>query len=205
MPEMSIWGDYSPSAILFLSLFFVLGFMLAILWLAWWILLRNTSCPSPYTGEPLRKAADLPYYTRSKVYRFMAEFSGYDNRQIELRKAAYCRETGRIFPNAINWYGTIRVDWSFIRKRFPGHYVSWGSLSKEMRDEVMQAHDSLEGFQTDVSSPQPQPHKIEPEYARSVPGPLYVDPVSLVLVGWQVVPETDLEVLIVQKPKPKPY
>ena len=33
------------------------------------------------------------------------------------------------------------------------------------------------------------------------PGPLYVDIETKVLLGWKVVPGTDLEVLIVQKPK----
>jgi hypothetical protein len=46
----------------------------------------------------------------------------------------------------------------------------------------------------------PQPTLIEAKYAFTKPGPLYVDISTNVLVGWQIVPDTELEVLVVQKP-----
>ncbi len=69
---------------------------------------------------------------------------------------------------------------------------------------MIDRHESLEGFQIELSSKTANPRAIEPQYALAQPGPLYVDIDSLVLVGWKSVPYTDLEVLIVQRPKPIP-
>lgn len=159
---------------------------------------------SPYSGLPLRKASDLPYGSAEKVLRYLYELHQYDNRIISLRKAALCRETGRIFPNCINSWGVIKVDWNFLQKRCPGNYVSWGSLTDSQQEAVRSLHDSLEGFQTNFSSPNPSPRAIDPEYAFAKPGPLYVEPTTKVLIGWQTVPGTIFEVLVVKHPK-KPY
>lgn len=161
---------------------------------------RRPDSQSPYSHMPLRRAGDLSYYTKEKVLRFLYNMYQYDNRIFEFEKAAFCRETGRIFPNAVNWYGKIDVDWTFLQKRYPGRYVSWGSLTSEQQEAVRYAHESLEGFQIEFSSPLPQPRAIEAKYAFSVPGPLYVDIETSVLLGWKEVPDTEVEILIVQKP-----
>src|SRR5262249_24979434 len=135
-----------------------------------------------------------------KALKFLYEMHQYDNRLFEIKKAALCRETGRIFPDAVTWYDTIKVDWSFIQKRHPGTYVSWGSLSDAQKNSIRAIHESLEGFQTMDSSLNPSPRMVEAKYVFEKPGPLYVDIERGVLVGWQCVPDTELEVLIVQKP-----
>lgn len=155
---------------------------------------------SPYSRLPMRRAGELSYDSKVKVLRFLYNMHQYDNRIFELEKAAICRETGRIFPNAVTWYGVIKLDWTFLQKRYPGSYVSWGSLTEEQQEIIRAAHDPLTGFQTEFSSPISQPKSIEAKYAFSKPGPLYVDIDTKVLVGWQCVPESDLEVLVVQKP-----
>lgn len=119
----------------------------------------------------------------------------------DFEKAALCRETGRIFPNAVSWLGIIKVDWTFLNKRYPGNYVSWGSLSDSQQEMIRSYHHSLEDFQTEISCKEPAPSKVDPESAASIPGPLYVDLDTKVLLGWKSVPLTDLEVLVVQKPK----
>ncbi|QLH35517.1 MAG: hypothetical protein HWD61_04665 [Parachlamydiaceae bacterium] len=88
-----------------------------------------------------------------------------------------------------------------MQKRYPGKYVSWGSLSDEQKEIIRLSHHSLEGFQTEYSSSIPAPSQIEPMYANAVPGPLYVDLDTQILLGWKQVPLTDLEVLVVQNPK----
>jgi hypothetical protein len=118
-----------------------------------------------------------------------------------LKKASICRETGRVFPNSVTWYDKIDLDWTFLQKRYPGVYVSWGSLTDEQQEVIRNSHHSLEGFQIEFSSPYPSPKQIEAKYALARPGPLYVDIHTKVLLGWKSVPDTDLEVLIVQKPK----
>lgn len=124
----------------------------------------------------------------------------YDNRIFDVKKAAICRETGRIFPECITWYDTIKVDWTFIQKRYPGTYVSWGCLTEAQQEAIRDVHETLDGFQTRFSSQTPSPRLVEAKYAFEKPGPLYVDVTTGVLVGWQCVPDTELEVLIVQKP-----
>ena len=155
---------------------------------------------SPYTGLPLRRATSLSFYSAEKVLHYLYDYQQFDNRIFKLSRAAFCRETGRIFTSCISWLDTVHVDWNFLQKRHPGNYVSWGSLNPDQKKAIRDSHDSLDGFQTDESSPTPSPRAVEPEYAYTKPGPLYVDLYTRVLMGWKVVPDTELEVLIVQKP-----
>ena len=165
-----------------------------------WIGGTQPASPSPYTGKPLRRAIDIPWDTKAKVLKYMFERTDYANQIISFEHAALCRETGRIFPKCVTWYGAIRVDWRFLNKRYPGDYISWGSLNKEHQKEIRQMHHSMDGYQTHYSSQNSSPNRIEEEYALMKPGPLYVDPATGVLLGWKCVPDTDIEVLIVQRP-----
>lgn len=195
MPDAGDWGFLLP-------LLLIIGFILLI-GAFWWGLKssQRSKSLSPYTGLPLRKASELPYYSAERAIRFMSGIRQYDNPVFSLKQAGFCRETGRLFPNCLTIWGSIDIDWNFLQKRYPGVYVSWGSLNKEQREELRYAHEyQLEGFQTAFSSPTPSPRAIEPEYAYSKPGPLYVDLETKVLLGWKQIPETFLEVLIVQKP-----
>lgn len=186
-------------AILVLVVF--LAFFALFLFNIW--LSRQPDSLSPYSHFPLRRASDLSYESKEKVLRFLYYHFQYDNRIIEFNSSAFCRETGRIFTHAITWYDKIRVDWTFIQKRFPGRYVSWGSLTEQQQESIRQLHDCVEGFQTEFSSPNSQPNAIEAKYAFAQPGPLYVEIDTKTLVGWKIVPGTELEVLIVQKPQRK--
>lgn len=161
---------------------------------------RREASLSPYTGLPLRRASGLSYAATEKVYRYLYEMHQYENRIFDLRKAALCRETGRLFPNCVTWYDVIQVDWTFINKRFPGNYVSWGSLNDDQQTALRNVHESLDAFQTAFSCGHPSPRQIDAQYVYEKPGPLYVDVNTGTLVGWQCVPDTQLEVLIVQKP-----
>lgn len=194
MADEGIWV-IMLSALIFLSLFI----LAALFWIGWRMTRRSLSI-SPYTGVPLRRAAEISYYSAEKVLKYLYDLQQYDNRIFRLSRAAFCRETGRIFQECVTWYDVIHVDWNFLQKRFPGNYVSWGSLSKELKEFIRESHDTLEGFQTKESSPTPAPRMIEPDYVYTKPGPLYVDPVTKVLLGWKQVPGTEFEVLIVQKP-----
>lgn len=195
MPDTDVWAVLLPLLLIFAFILLIGVF--------WWGLKtsQRSKALSPYTGLPLRRASELPYYSAERVIRFMSQIKQYDNPVFRLSQAAFCRETGRIFPDCVTIWDSIDVDWNFLQKRYPGLYVSWGSLGKEQQEEIRHAHDHmLEGFQTAFSSPTPAPRGIEPEYAYTRPGPLYVDLETKVLLGWKQVPETFLEVLIVQKP-----
>lgn len=194
-------GVVTTIQVVFFSLAVLAAFFLlfAAYIVAWWLRRREVTL-SPYTGMPLRRATSLSYYSMEKVLKFLYVMHQYDNRIFEIKKAALCRDTGRIFPDALTWYDVLKVDWSFIQKRYPGTYVSWGSLSEEQQNAIRALHDTLDGFQTAFSSQIPSPRLIEAKYAFEKPGPLYVDIETGVLVGWQCVPGTELEVLIVQKP-----
>lgn len=161
---------------------------------------RTPGSMSPYSRQPMRKGGDLPYSSKVKVLRFLYDMHQYDNRIFEFETAAVCRETGRIFPKVVTWYGVIKLDWTFLQKRYPGKYVSWGSLTEERKEFIKDAHEPLTGYQTEFSSAIPQPKLVEAKYAFAKPGPLYVDIETMVLLGWQCVPDSDLEVLVVRKP-----
>lgn len=183
------------AAVIFIAFFF----LIALFWFGWRMTQRSHSV-SPYTGVPLRRMTEISYYSAERILKYLYDLHQYDNRIFKLKRAAFCRETGRIFQDCITWYDVILVDWNFLTKRHPGHYVSWGSLTKETQDAIRDAHSSIDEFQTAESSPTPSPRMIEPEYAYTKPGPLYVDPETKTLLGWKQVPGTEFEVLIVQKP-----
>jgi hypothetical protein len=199
---MDYQGVLSPVEVMWFSLAILLTFTLlvAVFFIGTWVT-RNQIALSPYTKKPLRLGSNIPYQTAEKVLRYLFFMRQYDNRMFDVRKAAFCRETGRLFPNAVSYFDTIHVDWTFLEKRYPGSYVSWGSLSEEQQEMIKRSHHHLDGYQTEFSSRKSAPSQIEPEYAYKVPGPLYVDLETRVLLGWKIVPETELEVLIVQKPK----
>lgn len=198
-----ILAEIHQSDIVLFSVIILLVFFLIFLSFVfgYWVR-RHYCCPSPYTGSPMRRASELPFQGAKKVLQYLFDMHEYDNRIFELKRSAVCRETGRIFPNCITWFNTMQVDWSFLHKRYPGNYVSWGSLSDIQKANIRDDHESLENFQTKKSCPLPAPSDIETQYVFTKPGPLYVDINSRVLIGWQCVPGTELEVLIVQKPKP---
>lgn len=188
------------NVMLFAFAFLLAFFLLFGVFIVSWRLSNRPNSLSPYSGMPLRSATNLSYYSGEKVVSYMHSYHQFDNRVFNLRKAAFCRETGRLFPDCMTWYGSIKVDWSFLQKRYPGTYVSWGSLTHKQQEAVRSSHGSLDGFQTAFSSSNPSPRLVEPEYAFAKPGPLYVDLEARVLLGWKIVPGTEIEVLIVQKP-----
>lgn len=195
-------GTLTSYDVVWFSFAVLCGFFVVVLsfFAHFWITKRQVTL-SPYTKKPLRLGSTIPYQTAEKVLRYLFFLREYDNRMFDVRKAAFCRDTGRLFPSAVSYFDTIFVDWSFLEKRYPGSYVSWGSLSKDQQEMIRMAHESLDGYQTEFSSRKSSPREIELEFALKVPGPLYVDLETKVLLGWKIVPDTDLEVLIVQKPK----
>lgn len=182
---------------LLLLVFLLLGLGLFIL--GWWIQNQRDS-PSPYTGSPLKRGEYLSFFAKEQILKYLYDYYSYENPLFKLKNAALCRETGRIFPNALTWYNTLYVDWNFLNKRYKGQYVSWGSLTLEQQDALRKLHGAMKGYQTAFSSRNPSPRLLEPMYAYTKPGPLYVDVATSTLLGWKCVPGTDYEVLIVQKP-----
>lgn len=198
-PEVAEYGlraDVVWVALLILSIF---GVIFGLILVGWWVQ-RQRDSVSPYTGSPLQRAEYFTFYAKEQILRFLYEHHSYDNKMFKLNKAAYCRDTGRIFENAVTWYDKVFIDWSFLQKRLPGNWVSYGSLSEDQKLKLKRIHGSFRGFQTTFSSQRPSPRDVEPDYALAKPGPLYVDIDKYTLMGWKIVPGTDFEVLIVQKP-----
>lgn len=192
----------TESDVILFSVVVLTAFVLLIVaaWVGHWI---SSQPPSlcPYTGKPLRHCSDLSYFVKEQVLRYLFFLRQYDNRIFDLERAAFCRTTGRIFPDARTWYGVLRVDWNFLKKRYPGEWVSWGSLTEAQQEAVREAHHKLEGYQMEYSCPEASPKQVTPEYALAIPGPLYVDLETKNLLGWKAVPDTEFEVLILTKPR----
>lgn len=202
IPDPLVIDPYEFTNVIFIG-FTILGaslLMLLFVWLGWRASFRRPP-QSPYSHAPLRKATELPYATIGKIYLFMTGLHQYDNRMFNIRRAAFCRETNRVFSDFVTFTGRIRWDWSFLHRRYPGTWVSWGSLTLEQQKEIRRVHPTLAGFQTKISSPYPSPRQITAEFSHIGPGPLYVDLETQELLGWKVVPGTEVEVLVVQKPR----
>lgn len=197
IPEIS--SGYSDIALVALLLVLIVAALCFAIFLGWWLSKQRDSL-CPYTGAPLKRGEYLSFYAKEQILRFLYEHHSFENRMFKLNKSALCRDTGRIFPDAMTWYDTLYVDWNFLQKRYPGNYVSWGSLSKDQQDAVKRAHGSLAGFQTNFSSPSSSPKDIAPDFVFMKPGPLYVDLGTMIVLGWKLVPGTDFEIMIVQKP-----
>jgi len=195
--------EVSPVQVVLFAVF-LLTFFVGLLFYAYIDHLRKkTELKSPYTAAPLFSASLLPFESKKKIVRYLQRNGRFHNRPFLFSKAFVCRQTGRVFSDCANWLGIPHLNWSFIQKRCPGVFVSWGSLSEEQKSYIYSLHESLEGFQTVYSSRNPLPKNVGKEFVLQKPGPLYVDLGSGVLIGWQQIPETELEVLIVQKPKAK--
>lgn len=200
-PGFINYADVYGFALVIATLVGGLALLGAILWVGWFYSTRRTFHHSPYSELPLRHCRDLSYASIGKIYLYLTGLRQYDNRMPNIHRVVVCRETGRVFPDAVDWLGRITLDWSFLQRRYPGAYVSWGSLTYRQQQVIREAHTTLAGFQTEQSSAHPSPRMIEAEFALAKPGPLYVDLDTLTLLGWKLVPGSDLEVLIVQKPK----
>lgn len=160
---------------------------------------------SPYTKQPLRYGEDVKLSSVEAVMRFLHyDVGGFDNKVFAMKKAMVCRETGRIFQDSVNIFGRAKVDWTFLQKRCPGTWISWGSLTDEQKQDVLDSQGKVEGFQLERSCPHPSPRAVTEEYIYLKPGPLYVDLKTKALLGWKCVPGTFFEVLVVQRPGDKP-
>lgn len=187
-------------AVVFATLVGILSFLAGILVIGWALTTTVKYPKCPYTGLPLQPAFAIPLPTKQKIYAYLRDFGGFDNRPFRFAKAAFDRESGRIFQDCVDWKGKMELDWTFLLKKYQGQWISWGSLSEEMKRKVKERHSTIDGFQTERSSPEPSPTKVESMYVYTKPGPLYVDINSMVLMGWKLVPDTSVEVLIVQQP-----
>ncbi|MEC7839468.1 MAG: hypothetical protein VX777_05475 [Chlamydiota bacterium] len=196
----------TKAQVLFFSFFILFIFSaFAVLAVVTYRLQNQKRSLCPYTNKPMWRGEDVPLSSVEKIMRFLYyKVHSYENRVFPMRRAMVCRDTGKIFPFCVSWWGFQTVDWKFLQKRYPGVYVSWGSLSKEQKDEIKKYHRSLEGFETEFSSMNPSPRDVEKRFAYSKPGPLYVDLDTKVLLGWKCVPDTLFEVLVVQKPEKPP-
>jgi hypothetical protein len=116
MLAQSTIAAITPADVALFALFLVLvflGLMWVLLYNAWKYRLRDS--PSPYTKLPLRRGSEISYSTAVKILRFLYDLHQYDNRIFDLKRAAVCRETGRIFPEAVTWYEVIKSIGDFYK------------------------------------------------------------------------------------------
>lgn len=181
------------------SILLCLLMMIGLLWLGWWVT-RVQGSVSPYSGKPMKRGEDLSKSTVAEIERFLRRLDPIDNPIFDTSYAAICRETGRVFPDSVNRFGVISLNWNFLNNRYPGKWISWGSLDPVRQADIRSCHDNMEGFQLETNSTQPMPKNVDSYHAMAKPGPLYVDITTKTLMGWQCVPGTTLELLIVQRP-----
>jgi hypothetical protein len=195
-------ASIGQSSLLLLALGFLLaGALLLLLWWTGYWLSNKSTQSSPYGQGSLRRADELSFSASMHLQNFLNGLEDDCEALIDVSRSAICARTGRIFPDVINRWGELSLDWRFLRRCYDKPLVSWGSLSSDAQQHLRARHRSLEGFQTELSSQRARPQDVEYELAVLKPGPLYVDPKTAVVVGWKMVPCTDLEVLVRQKPR----
>lgn len=188
------------------AILFVLGMIFCSLGLAtlyymgWWLTNRPGSY-SPYSKRPMVLGNQLSFEAVEKVHNFLLSQPDGENLVFDLTRAAVCRETGRIFPDAVNSFDVIKLKKNFVSGVYPGKFVLWGTLSFEFQESLREKHHSLEGFQTQGFDRESDFTKEDRVRGFVKPGPLYVDVETGVVIGWKRVLGTELEVFIVQKPK----
>jgi len=186
-------------ALLFASIVLVILLLGGLLWIGWWVT-RTRGSLSLYTGQPMMLGVDIPHSLGRQVEEFVKSLPQPENQPFDYMKAAVCRQTGRLFPNAVKHGELIHLNWNFLNERCKGNWISWGSLTGAQQGIIRLCHASLAHFQTEKSCPKAAPKDIEPYYVMMRPGPLYIDIEKNILLGWQNVPGTNFEVLVVQKP-----
>ena len=189
-----------------LALFFWGGLLFCLLVLcglyffAWWVFNRPDA-RSPYSKKKMARGSDLTFEAVSHIQDFL-EAQGMA--MFDPQKAAVCRQTGRIFPDALNIFGSIKIPKTYLKRKYAGAFVSWGSLSKLEQEKILSVYTEskkvLEGFQTVYSCKEELPWNTKSAYLLEKPGPLYVDKQSNALLGWKCVPASNLEVLILKSP-----
>lgn len=160
-----------------------------------WYLFAPKKNLSPYCGKPLVPARLLSFSAMEKLSSFLLHLSDEEFYSVDIDRAAICPETGRIFPNAINRWGSIRISRKFLKKYYSGTLVQWNSLSDQEKKIIQSMHFSLSHFST-------SPHASALHHK---PGPLYADREKKILLGWKRIPGTSLEALVLQIPNKKKY
>lgn len=170
----------TASAAMTLLLWLVFGGLLAgIMGLGYYVMCRQGS-RSPWSGQSMLKGKDLTFSAVAELRAHLAAQGQPENPDFEPLKAAVCKQTGRVVCDAINRFGVIRVPRDYISRRYPGNYTAWTQLSLPEQQATAARHLSLKSFVLEG---------------------LYVDLATKTLVGWQPVPGTGLEILVVQKPQ----
>ena len=185
--------------IIFFSMFCVLLAMGGLLFFGWWVTQKRGSL-SPFSKRPMMLGIDLPFSIRRQIEEYIKSLPQPENQPIDISKAAICRETSRIIKDAVFRGEIIRLGPRFMNDRYPGNWVSWGSLSQQQQGIVKLHHREVSGYQMEHSSRNRRPQEAEQYYAVMKPGPLYVDVSTNTFLGWQAVPGTYFEVMVIKKP-----
>ncbi|MGM0439745.1 MAG: hypothetical protein ACQEP8_01355 [Chlamydiota bacterium] len=159
--------------------------VVGLFWGARWMVKRPGGV-SPYGGGQMLRGTELSMAAIKKIDHYLTRFESDANPNLEFSKAAVCKKTGRVFPNATTFWGIIIVGRNFLARRYPGDYKAWETLTVDEQEDIRKSHDTFDDYNLDY----PDTEK---------PGPLYVDMKTKTLLGWQCVPDTVLEVMIVQK------
>jgi hypothetical protein len=148
-------------------------------WIGWWRTNRVGGKSFSMTGGELAPGDLIAFHSVQRVHDFMLSKPQPENTPFKPKDAAVCRETGRVFPNARDGFGVIRVKSSYPNRRWKGSWVLWKELSRAERSRVEGKHGDLSAYESEG---------------------LYADPFDALIMGWQKVPGTELQVLIVEKP-----
>jgi hypothetical protein len=163
----------------------------------WWIFFKKRA-KSPFSNtflEPCEKV--LSFAAIEKVFRFLNRIHDEYNERFDLKRATICLKTGRIFPNTINRFGIIKIPENYIIHYAKTPLILYASLDKKIKGFLYEKDKVLQGYQT-YTNLDSSKLEIEKSVELMKPGPLYLDPKTGFFLGWQIVPGTSLELLVVK-------
>lgn len=184
------WGE-SALVATFLGILLFTG-LICLFFAIGWYFTNRPGTVSPYSKRPMAPGSAISFRSIEKIEEFFDEIQSPENHTFDLERAAVCRQTGRIFPNALTKFDVVTLNRDFLSSVCPGNYIDFETLGPRERAIILAKHQDLEGFQIGD-----QRTKL---YGEPIPS-LYVDIATNTLIGWKNVPGTELQVLVVQKPR----
>jgi hypothetical protein len=165
-----------------ISLFFALG----------WYITNRPGAVSPYSKREMAPGSVIAFRSVEKIEDFFEDIQSQENRSFNLERAAVCRETGRIFPNCLSNFDVVTLNRNYLSAVHPGQYIDWEVLGPREQAIILAKHNDVSGYQIGD-----QRTKFQ---GQPIPS-LYVDISTNTLIGWKKVPGTELQILVVQKPR----
>lgn len=202
LADNDLWQQFLQSTLLLLVIGLCTGALLlfSFWYVGWRLLWQGRKTKSPFSHyEYLMPAEQLHFTAMQYVHQFLQNHP-YSQMKVDLTSTLVCRKTGRIFSCDTKCRRTMKSAECYLMQHYSGVLVPWSTLNQEQKQNFVARHSCLKHFQLHPSGANTAFSYSDWTSADMKPGPLFVDLEAGVAVGWQCIPHTNLEIIIVQPP-----